>query len=523
MKNKGKKEKFEKFSSFFSHLVPQRGVTLIELLLIVGIVSIIGLSSVAFYSRFFTQSAVANTADKVTSQLRKAQMYAMSGKQNGNWGVHNGANEIVLFQGATYAGRNTAFDEIFNINNNITISGFTDIIFTKTTGIPNTTATITITGAGNEKNIAINAQGSVSSSTVASGGGPWFNTSYLYKKKITIDHTKISGGADLNNFPVLISVTDADLKTVANGGFVNNSNGYDIIFTDNTEAAQLDHEIEKYNQTTGEVQFWVRIPTLSASVDTDIYLYFGNNSISTSQEDKVAVWDSNYKGIWHLSENPAGTAPQMKDSTSNANNGTSNGSMTLSDQVTGKIDGSLDFDGSNDYIGAPDSSSLRLITNGTFAAWVRSTNITSAHFILEKGNNDNDNYSLFALDGVLRFEFSDSGGTYRGDTCVDTTTLTMGTWYYVVVTYDDTNNQCKFYVNGNLSSTDSTTYTLNTSTTNSFHIGAELFTTPTAVWTGGIDEVRISNAVRSAGWIATEYNNQNSPSTFYSIGAKTGQ
>ena len=35
-----------------------------------------------------------------------------------------------------------------------------------------------------------------------------------------------------------------------------------------------------------------------------------------------------------------------------------------------------------------------------------------------------------------------------------------------------------------------------------------------------IDEVRISaNVTRSAGWIVTEYNNQKSPGTFYSLGA----
>src|SRR5207245_1569095 len=30
-------------------------------------------------------------------------------------------------------------------------------------------------------------------------------------------------------------------------------------------------------------------------------------------------------------------------------------------------------------------------------------------------------------------------------------------------------------------------------------------------------EVRVSNAVRSAGWVTTEYNNQNSPATFFSV------
>jgi hypothetical protein len=38
-----------------------------------------------------------------------------------------------------------------------------------------------------------------------------------------------------------------------------------------------------------------------------------------------------------------------------------------------------------------------------------------------------------------------------------------------------------------------------------------------AYMNGGLDEVRISNIVRSAAWISTEYNNQSSPSTFYSV------
>ena len=37
-------------------------------------------------------------------------------------------------------------------------------------------------------------------------------------------------------------------------------------------------------------------------------------------------------------------------------------------------------------------------------------------------------------------------------------------------------------------------------------------------WRGQIDEVRISDSIRSADWIAAEYNNQNSPSTFYTLG-----
>jgi hypothetical protein len=40
---------------------------------------------------------------------------------------------------------------------------------------------------------------------------------------------------------------------------------------------------------------------------------------------------------------------------------------------------------------------------------------------------------------------------------------------------------------------------------------------PNNYFTGIVDEARVSDTTRSADWIATEYNNQSSPSTFYTF------
>jgi hypothetical protein len=42
----------------------------------------------------------------------------------------------------------------------------------------------------------------------------------------------------------------------------------------------------------------------------------------------------------------------------------------------------------------------------------------------------------------------------------------------------------------------------------------------TAPWNGLIDEVRISNVARSADWVTTEYNNQNAPGSFITLGTE---
>lgn len=133
-----------------------RGVTIIELLLVVVIISTIGLMSVSFYSRFYTQNAVDNVDNQLVASFRKAQMYSMMGKQNGVWGVKYVPNTITL-----YLTGNPAFDENYSVNNNIAVTGF-NITFAKITGLPSASPTITISGGSSSKTITVNSQGVVS-------------------------------------------------------------------------------------------------------------------------------------------------------------------------------------------------------------------------------------------------------------------------------------------------------------------------------------------------------------------------
>ena len=84
--------------------------------------------------------------------------------------------------------------------------------------------------------------------TIGSGGGgpSWYNASWTYRKPVTIDHTKVSGSSSLADFPVLVSVTDANLKTTGNGGGVGKSDGTDLLFTSSDGVTKLNHELESY-------------------------------------------------------------------------------------------------------------------------------------------------------------------------------------------------------------------------------------------------------------------------------------
>jgi hypothetical protein len=83
--------------------------------------------------------------------------------------------------------------------------------------------------------------------------------------------------------------------------------------------------------------------------------------------------------------------------------------------------------------------------------------------------------------------------------------MVAGTWYHIVVTYNA--GSITTYVNGVQDGTASRGTTINDSTGNNFLIAYNLLGTPIH-WQGKQDEVRLSNTARSAGWIATEYNNQ---------------
>jgi hypothetical protein len=144
----------------------------------------------------------------------------------------------------------------------------------------------------------------------------------IYRKQITIDHTKVACTSDISDFPMLVSIeNDPDLRYKDDGGNVQDPEGDDIIFKASDGTTQLSHEVEKYDGTNGTLLAWVKIPSLKYNEDTFIYMDYGDRTITESQEDAAGVWDDNYVGVWHLKETGNGTADEYKDSTQYVNNG----------------------------------------------------------------------------------------------------------------------------------------------------------------------------------------------------------
>ncbi|MCA9379370.1 DUF2341 domain-containing protein [Candidatus Dojkabacteria bacterium] len=350
--------------------------------------------------------------------------------------------------------------------------------------------------------------------TVSGAAGP-----YTYYRTITIDHTKIGGVADLSSFPVLISGTYSYLATTGNGGDVTSSSGYDIVFaTDSTGGTPLSHEIEKYDASTGQVVMWVKVPTLSYSADTVIYMFYGNSDITTSQEDVTGVWSSSYASVFHFAEDPSGSAPQMLNSATATNQGTVSGTWASGDLVAsnGNLGNGLDFDKSeSDRVDATDNHNGNVIN---VSGWVKGDQLNSNWETLasrpQSGYSNTDwLFYMRASDGLTAYAptWYMNTSTYKTS---GTTVLSTATWYYVSLTYDGSN--MIFYRNGSSERTTACSSCVIPDSNLAFNIGGN------QVWgeyfDGIIDELHVANSSRTAGWVLTEYNNQYSPSTFYTIG-----
>jgi len=326
---------------------------------------------------------------------------------------------------------------------------------------------------------------------------------YGFRRAITIDHTKIPN-SDQSNFPVLISGTYSYLATVANGGKVQSANGYDIIFTnDAVGSTKLDHEIESYNASTGAISFWVRVPTLSHTADTVIYVQYGSTAVTTSQENRTSVWDSNYQMVLHLGE----SASPYKDSTSNAFSSNSGVSPAL---APGKIGQGQSFDGTSQYIGYSQAQSPNPAGSITLETWIKTSDTTSKGMLGKWGSDGSTNADQSYL---LYYNAGRPHGLLNSTDSTDvdlagTAAINDSNWHHVVVTALPVGN-IYIYTDGIQSGFLNNAHALLATTIDRFTVG------PTS---GSLDEVRISNSVRSADWIAAEYNNQNSPSTFYSLG-----
>ncbi|MHA2334453.1 MAG: DUF2341 domain-containing protein, partial [Candidatus Hodarchaeales archaeon] len=336
------------------------------------------------------------------------------------------------------------------------------------------------------------------------------SANFLFRENITIDHTKVS--ATLTNFPLLIDLHDTNLHDTNSV----QSDGDDIIFTD-PSGKKLAHQIEYFDQagngTHAHLVAWVSIPILSSTSDTLISMYYGNDTIS-NQENPTAVWDNDFTAVWHLNEDPTGS---IYDSTINDHEGSSLGGMNSIDQVDGKIDGSIAFDGIDDRISI-NSINSNAWTAFTVEAWIRLDTTLGNKKEVKIVGKDGEQFELcvYRFSGYkvrIRIWTEGTGG---GNIELDSSPfINTSDWHHIAFSWDSVTNDIVIYGDGSprgISSIDGD----NLADTSANTIIAAL-ANGNDPFPGALSETRVSTIARSSSWILTEYNNQFDPDSFYTV------
>jgi len=257
------------------------------------------------------------------------------------------------------------------------------------------------------------------------------------------------------------------------------------------------------------------------------------------------VWDSNYVMVQHFNQNPT-TSGVLADSTLNYNNAMASAAMAAGDLVDDGIGKAWNFGewafGANKFA-AFDYTQMPNNLNGasaiTIEAWLRpnalpfGTTYGYGCAFFQPIKHDAGGWNTGLVFGINNSgQFITAGRAGAGETFRIGTgsalTCNASTLYHLVGIIDFANDKIKLYINGSQNGNDipasftSTAYTIgnlsgiNAASAAKIGDGYTYYSTNSHL-DATISEMRISKSARSAGWIATSYNNQNSPGTFYFV------
>ena len=325
-----------------------------------------------------------------------------------------------------------------------------------------------------------------------------------YESTLTINADKVAG--NLSDFVVYV-----DLADMSNAFWDNltTASGTTDIVVKNSSGTSLSREIVAIDKSakTGEMHF--KADSLSGTSDTTFSISVGGTVLTNNQNTNT--WSNGYVGVWHLGENGG----NHDDSTSTGKDGTRQGNTY---EANGKLGATQSFDGNNDYI---EIGSLGIGGDAllTVSAWVNLANLPSSgqHATVWGNYDSSTNRSLLnvSTDDQKLTAFAKAGGnTVIGD-IKSGQAMAADTWQYVAVSLNATAGTAEVGLDGVIASGDY----LSAITADSHVIGAM---DTNHYFDGLIDEFRISNVARSAEWIETEYNNQGSPGTFYTVTPEPG-
>ena len=305
-----------------------------------------------------------------------------------------------------------------------------------------------------------------------------------------------------------------------------------IAVTADDGTTQCPVEIQQWDMMERKAILWTKVPTVSSGIDTDLYLYYDetkddNDTYVGTVNSAPAqnVWDSNFKAVYHMAQDPSGGSDAIKNSAAAVNHGTSAGTMTFSDLVDGKIGKAIDFDGTDDYLNCGSDSSLDDISTITVEATFKAGGWGegNAGRVAVKAVDNGYGWNIYVQGvGMNRVGLQRGWSTTDGVWYTPTDSITLDDWYYVAYQYDRSyspSDKPILYLN-TVSQTVTTITTpvgsIESDAAQNMLIGSR--SAPDREFDGIIDEVRISDIYRSEAWIKASYHS--SWNTLFTYGAE---
>lgn len=152
-------------------IIKNKGITIIEILIIIAIIGIISSIVLLNLSKFRQEQSLKNTTSDVVSLLNKARQNTLSSLNSTNYSVHFETDRAVLFSGLIYSPSNSTNEPIIFSSgviipsNGINIGGGSEVTFERLTGdtIGGTIILQLTSDSAAQKTININKVGIISS------------------------------------------------------------------------------------------------------------------------------------------------------------------------------------------------------------------------------------------------------------------------------------------------------------------------------------------------------------------------
>lgn len=347
------------------------------------------------------------------------------------------------------------------------------------------------------------------------GSLPWFNENWSNRIQLTIRASEVDD--DLTNFPVYVDLSDFSSAFFSNL----NADGGDIRVTEGDGTTEVPREVVSASTTAETGELYFRATSISSSTDTTFYIYYGNSGASdyavTATNGAENVWSNGYVLVSHQND-------ETTSSVVNSADGSADGSKDVANQpqesTSGWIYEAQDFGGTG-HIEVPNVGSGA--ANITISAWINPDNLTGS------GDTSTYGFTIFSAHSSGNYTWLVAGGNgldpneisfcaFSSSASCDTSTganLSTGEWRYVSATA----------VDGGAATIRTEETEVHSFTSdgggawNSVSTIGDLRPDREIEFEGLIDEVQISNVVRSVAWQDATYRNQATTTDFYAASA----